>query len=221
VPDRKLKLNGLNIPWWEQMLQLVVQIQDLVPLGYLAVDFLLAPERGPLVIELTARPGLSIQLANQVGLRRRLERVEGLEIREGKGIEVSKALFAESFSDKVLAEKGAKVVDVFETIKVLGGDKEKHEVKAKLDTGAYRSSIDRQLAKQLGLLNNNNVLWHDRYEYISSLGREKRPVIGLTLWLKDRKVTTSASVSNRERFQHKVLIGRRDLRTFMIRPEEG
>jgi hypothetical protein len=33
-----------------------------------------------MVVELNAAPGLSIQAANQAGLRRRLERVEGLNV---------------------------------------------------------------------------------------------------------------------------------------------
>ena len=210
-----LKLNGLRIPWWDQILELAIQVQTIVPLGIMAVDFLLDPDKGPMIIELTARPGLSIQLANQAGLKRRIERVEGLDILPGKGIEVAKALFAERFADKVVADRGQKIVSIFETAKLRDAKGEKHEIPAKIDTGAFRSSIDRQLAVELGLLAGRTVLWHDTY--VSALGRQQRPVIPLTFWLAGRKVDTAANVSDREKLKEKLLIGRRDLSTFVIK----
>jgi len=148
-----------------------------------------------------------------------LERVEGLEgAAEGRGIKIARALFAESFADKVLAEKGAKIVSTHELVKVRGAGKKKIETEAKLDTGAFRSSIDRKFAEELGLLREKNILWH-KY-YVSALGREQRPIIELTFWLKGRRVKTAANVSNRERMREKLLIGRRDLKTFLIRVDK-
>ncbi len=40
-------------------------------LGYLGVDLVLDKDHGPLMLELNARPGLNIQIANQVGLAKR------------------------------------------------------------------------------------------------------------------------------------------------------
>ena len=45
-------------------------------LGYLGVDLLLDREKGPLLLELNARPGLAIQMANKSGLFGRLDRIE-------------------------------------------------------------------------------------------------------------------------------------------------
>ncbi len=215
LPSSNLKLNGLRLPWWDQILELSIQAQTIVPLGYMAVDFLLDPDKGPLIIELTARPGLSIQLANQAGLQRRLERVDGLDILPGKGIEVAKALFAERFADKVVADRGQKIVSVFETAKLRDAKGEKHEISAKIDTGAFRSSIDRRLAVDFGLLAGRTVLWHDTY--VSALGRQQRPIIPVTFWLGGRKVDTAANVSDRGKLKEKLLVGRRDLSTFIIK----
>ena len=174
------------------------------------------PLKGPLIVELTARPGMGIQIANMAGLRRRIERVEGLEdVTPGRGIEVAKALFAERFSDKIMAERGVKVVSVFEMAKLRDAKGEERDP-AKIDTGAFRSSIDRGLAEEMGLMKNRAVLWHDYYR--SSLGREKRPVISVTFWLAGRKIETTANVSDRSKMKEKLLIGRRDLSTFMVRP---
>jgi predicted ATP-grasp superfamily ATP-dependent carboligase len=41
-------------------------------LGYLGADIVLDRLRGPMLLELNARPGLTIQVANQAGLRHRL-----------------------------------------------------------------------------------------------------------------------------------------------------
>ncbi len=218
VPDSNLKVNGLRIPHWDEMLTIALKVQEKIGLGYLAVDFVLHKDKGPMVLELTVSAGLGIQIANRAGLRRRLDRVEGLEsVGEGRGIQISRALFAERFADKVLAERGAKIVNIQETVKVKSAKGKRVEVEAKLDTGAFRTSIDRKVAEDLGLLGKKSYLWH-KY-YVSTLGRERRPIIELTFWLKGRRVKTAANVSNRIRFREKLLIGRRDLKTFLVRAE--
>jgi len=47
-------------------------------LGYQGVDLVLDRDRGPLILELNARPGLNIQIANHAGLLPRLKVVEQL-----------------------------------------------------------------------------------------------------------------------------------------------
>ena len=50
-------------------------------------------ERGPLLLELNARPGLAIQIANHAGLASRLERIEALPEHDHAGAE-ERAAFA-------------------------------------------------------------------------------------------------------------------------------
>lgn len=68
-PDSDLPLLGVQIPYWEEILQIAARCADAVALGYLGIDIVLDAEQGPLVLELNARPGLAIQLANRRGLR--------------------------------------------------------------------------------------------------------------------------------------------------------
>lgn len=220
IPGTKRKVNGLKLPFWEETLELAVKVQEIMPqLGFLGVDIILDKERGPMILELNARLGLDIQNANLAPLRRRLERVEGLTV-EGaeKGVKIAQDLFAERFADKVLAKKGAMIVDVLEEVRIKAADKKKIPVLAKIDTGALRSSIDRKLAKELGLLTPENTIF-TRY-YQSALGKRKeRKVISLTFYLKSRRIKTSASVTNRAHLKTPFLVGMRDLAGFMVRPE--
>ena len=59
------------------------------PGGYLGVDIVLDRCHGPLLLELNARPGLAIQMANQAGLEPRLKWVVEQEKKTGKKADVS------------------------------------------------------------------------------------------------------------------------------------
>jgi alpha-L-glutamate ligase-like protein len=217
-PGTKKKLHGIKIPHWDQVLEIAVKAQIACGQGYVGVDIIMHPERGPMVLELNSEPGLDIQLANMAGLRKRLDRVEDLKIVDAEhGVRIAKSLFASAFAARVRAEsEGQKIVGVFEEIKLKGADGSKLTIKAKIDTGAYRSSIDRSLAEQLGLLQDNNVLWTRFVK--SALGRQKRPVIHLTYWLKGRKIVTTAGVADRKRMNKPFIVGRRDLAGFLVVP---
>ncbi len=74
-PDTGVPLEPLAVPHWARMMEMSARAAGCVDLGYVGVDLILDREKGPLVIELNARPGLNIQLANRTGLRQ----VLGLE----------------------------------------------------------------------------------------------------------------------------------------------
>jgi alpha-L-glutamate ligase-like protein len=74
-PDTGHKLVGLKIPFWRESLELAAQCYDMVELGYLGADIVLTPDQGPILLELNARPGLGIQIANLAGLVPRLEKI--------------------------------------------------------------------------------------------------------------------------------------------------
>ena len=78
-PDTERPLSGLSVPHWERMLELAAQCHDLTGLEYIGVDIVLDRTRGPLLMEINARPGLAIQLANRAGLLPRLKRVDSWE----------------------------------------------------------------------------------------------------------------------------------------------
>lgn len=75
-PDTGNSIVGLTIPHWDTMLRLAARSYQLTQLGYQGVDLVLDKNLGPLLLEINARPGLNIQIANGAGLERRLQAVE-------------------------------------------------------------------------------------------------------------------------------------------------
>ncbi|MEQ8663791.1 MAG: alpha-L-glutamate ligase-like protein [Gammaproteobacteria bacterium] len=75
-PDFGTALAGIVIPGWSALLELAARCHELAPLGYLGVDIVLDAALGPLVLELNARPGLAIQIANGRGLRRTFDAID-------------------------------------------------------------------------------------------------------------------------------------------------
>jgi alpha-L-glutamate ligase-like protein len=67
-PDTGNSIQGLAIPHWETLLTIAARAYELTGLGYLGVDLVLDQDLGPLLLELNARPGLAIQIANAAGL---------------------------------------------------------------------------------------------------------------------------------------------------------
>ena len=68
-PDTKADLMSLQVPLWREHLEIAVKGYDMTGLGYLGADIVLDKFRGPMMLELNARPGLAIQIANNRGLR--------------------------------------------------------------------------------------------------------------------------------------------------------
>jgi hypothetical protein len=75
-PDTGNPVSGLQIPHWDSMLALAARSFELTGLGYQGIDIVLDRDLGPLMLELNARPGLAIQIANQAGLGTRIELAE-------------------------------------------------------------------------------------------------------------------------------------------------
>jgi len=230
-PGTRRKLGGIVIPQWEEIMETAIAASRSAGLGYMAADIVLQPkpskkqkvnsnqgetgeqEAVPMVLEINAQPGLKIQIANRAGLRDRLERIRGLKIKDAAhGIRVGRALFA----DVRLMERGLgrKTVGAYETVLITGHNGVSKEVEAKIDTGADSSSIDRSLAKELGLLDPDNFLYETYFE--SALGKRTRKVVGITYKMVGIKVKSRVSVADRSKVRTKFLIGRRDLKGFII-----
>jgi alpha-L-glutamate ligase-like protein len=168
IPGTNLRLSGLKIPYWNKILQYAIEAQRATGLGFAAVDFLIDREKGPMVVELNSRPGLSIQLANRDGLKWRLEKARGIKIKTvSQGIRLAKDLFGGEIEEEIENITGKQVIGFVEwiilfpkgseqleedqrEIKTKQNDTDKVKVKAKIDTGALLTSIDTDLMIKLG-----------------------------------------------------------------------
>jgi alpha-L-glutamate ligase-like protein len=77
-PDTGESIVGIQIPGWDRILQMASSCFEMAGLGYLGVDLVLDADLGPLMLELNARPGLNIQIANGEGLIPRLDHVKAI-----------------------------------------------------------------------------------------------------------------------------------------------
>lgn len=244
VPDTRLSVSGLKIPFWREILELAISAQDVSGLGFLGADVAIDKERGPVFLELNARAGLSIQIANLAGLQERMERVNGLKIKTIKrGVNVGMDLFGGDVEEELEEISGKKVIGFREKIKITGRNGKEIEVSAKIDTGAYTSSIDEGLAKKLGFektVNEFNAIgktykelknlnkserWriYKNSPYLvstvmvtSSHGTTYRPIIKVNFIMDGRPVVAKMTVIDRSHLKHRIIIGRRNLGRFMI-----
>lgn len=75
-PDNDEPLLDFHVPFWKDLRLLATRCFELVPLGYMGVDIVIDQAFGPMVLELNARPGLSIQICNKRGLLPAVEWVD-------------------------------------------------------------------------------------------------------------------------------------------------
>ncbi len=219
-PGTTMKVNGIVIPFWQKALEIAVKIQFKRPgLAYFGVDILIDKEEGPVVIEINDQPGLQIQIANMAGLKKRLERVEGLEIDSiEKGVRVARALFAAKFAKKVGPVGGEKqVIGVYETVAIKPHKGRRILVDTKIDTGARSTSIDKDVAEELGLLKPEHVLWEQAYK--SALGKDVRRIIEVDFKMRGKKIKAKVNVAKRHGLRFRMIIGRRDLKGFLVNPK--
>ena len=77
-PDTGALFAGLEIPGWDVILESAARGYEVTGLGYLGVDIVIDRELGPLILEMNARPGLNIQIANRSGIAHRIARVDAI-----------------------------------------------------------------------------------------------------------------------------------------------
>ncbi len=77
-PDTGALIAGLQIPHWPSILETSARGYEVTELGYLGVDMVIDRQYGPLILEMNARPGLNIQIANGIGLAGRITRIDDI-----------------------------------------------------------------------------------------------------------------------------------------------
>jgi alpha-L-glutamate ligase-like protein len=244
VPGTRLIISGIKIPYWKDMLRMSVVAQQISGLGFLGADIAIDRERGPIILELNSRPGLSIQLANLTGLKRRLDRIAGLKIKTAeRGVRVGMNLFGGEIEEEIEGLSGKRVIGSVEKVKLIGKDGKEIEVEAKIDTGADSTAIDTELAKELGFAETLRIFEEkvagrdvmkeltqdervalfseipdlaDTIPIKSSHGSSYRPMIRIECVINTLTVPAKVSVIDRTHLEYRAIIGRKHLQKFLI-----
>lgn len=75
-PDTKADLFSIKVPMWREHLIIGAKAYEMTGLGYLGADIVLDRDKGPMMLELNARPGLAVQIANGNGLMNALKEID-------------------------------------------------------------------------------------------------------------------------------------------------
>lgn len=103
------------------------------------------------------------------------------------------------------------IIKLVEKVKI-----KNEEILARIDTGARRCSIDRDLARKLKL---GPVVGSRKYR--SAHGKSIRPVVIQEIELKGRKMVVKINISNRGHMKYNFLVGREALKNgFLIDPNK-
>lgn len=190
------EVKGIKIPHWEEILLIASRVQQISNLGFAAIDIVLDKNIGPVLLEINARSGLAVQVANMAPLRRRLERIEGIKVTSPeKGVRIAQDIFGQKIETKK-EETGQqkKTIGHLERVEVIGA-KENKKIIAQIDPNIEKSVLDQSVAEEISL--------DEGYCKFNLAGNRIQTVVD----------TADFSA---EKF--KMLIGRRDLRDFVIDP---
>lgn len=117
------------------------------------------------------------------------------------------------FSDnRQVVTVGREVVGVEEVVRLTGPEGKTVEVAARIDTGASTSSLDTDLAEDLGY----DLDEADTVTVASALGDDERPVIGVALQIAGEVIPARMTVTDRTERSNLVLLGRDDLGPFQV-----
>jgi alpha-L-glutamate ligase-like protein len=93
-PDTGASVLGFRVPYWPEILEMSRKAARAVGMGYLGVDIVVDRQRGPLLLEANARPGLAIQIANGRGLLARFEEIDRMSAEKREEVQEEVGVFA-------------------------------------------------------------------------------------------------------------------------------
>lgn len=187
------RISDIKLPDWDDILLLAAKAQHVSQIGFLAVDIVLTTS-GSKILELNARAGLGVQIANQIPLKGRLKKVADLQVpNPEKGVEVSKTLFSSNIvkkDNKKEEKKERPVIGLYEYMNILN-TKYDH-VLTKVDPHAEDVLIDQSM---------------------QSLENEENFV---NLKLKNKRIKVPFKFADLRHEKYKVLLAGRYLQDFLI-----
>ena len=191
-------IEGKKIPDWENFLLIASKVQQITNLGFAAIDLTIDKNMGPVLLEINARAGLAVQIANMAPMRRRLERIEGIKVNTPeKGVRIAQDIFGVKVEAKSEERTKKPVIGNLERVEVIG-KKENIKIVAQMDPQREKTLLDHNIAKSIGL------------------DKDKKCKFNLI----NQRVTTVVDLADFSKKKFKMLIGQRDLRDFLIDPSK-
>lgn len=191
-------VKGFKIPHWQDMMLIASRVQQVTNLGFAAVDIVLDKAMGPALLEINARAGLAVQIANMAPLRRRLERIEGIKVNSPeKGIRIAQDIFGQKVELKHNPTQGKILIGGIERVEMIGS-KENRKVVAKINLHQEYSVIDKTLAEEIGIK-----------------AKEKSKFN-----IAEKRITTVLKVESLTDKAYPLILGSRDLRDFLVDPHK-
>lgn len=195
-------IRGLDIPFWEEILLIASKVQLETNLGYMAVDIAIDRTLGPVLLEINARAGLGVQVANLAPLKRRLDRVQGVKVSSPeKGVRIAQDVFGNK-----IVKGPLKIID-----KQIIGNREKISILSKEGTRIVWASINPLIEKTL----------IDRSLASDLLKKNNHDQLKLKFSLANKRIQTVAYIEDFTGKSYEVVIGRRDMNGFLIDPNKG
>lgn len=193
-PNTGHDFSELKIPHWEDMLALSALCYDVTQLGYMGVDIVLDKNLGPLILELNARPGLAIQIANQTGALIRFDAID----KEPMHLTVEERV---KFTMKNFRAADEKVRN--NTIgNTTGNIKNSH----------YKNNVGKTITFDSINEKDQKIHYKAKVEEVSLVrnaqGKEYRYIIKLTLTYKNVVKYGYVNLRTRTKMTYKLLIGR-------------
>lgn len=197
--------SGIAIPGWQDILLIASKIQYITNIGYIAVDLTIDADMGPALLEVNARAGLMVQIANLAPLRARLERVSGIDVvTPEKGVRLALDLFGQKRKKSPDSEEDTRpVLGTYETISIAG-------VGASVDVTALLSAEQERTIFSPSLLTELQSIGG-----VTKLETEEGYRVKFALG--GRKIQTIARIGEVPPAV-RAIVGRRDLSGFLIDP---
>ncbi|MBN1331761.1 DUF1704 domain-containing protein [Candidatus Dojkabacteria bacterium] len=204
IPGTNLNVGGLKIPYWDEILKIAIKAHQVTGLGFAAIDFLIDRDLGPQIIELNARPGLSIQIANRDGLRWRLRKAAGLKVTSPlKGIRIAKDLFGGQLEEQIEKISGKSIISHIMPVEIIDPNQKKIPALALIDTSRRTTTINYKLAQKAGIP-------------ISEESFKETSMSDISFSLAGKIINADCRVVKDKIRGYNMLIGRRDLGDFLI-----
>lgn len=196
------EIRGLKIPYWEDILQIASKAQLITNLGFMAADIAIDKNSGPVLLEINARAGLGVQIANLAPLRARLERIEGIHVpTPEKGVRIAQDIFGHKIEREIKHVSGKEVIGDAEDVEIITKEGT-FKTTARINPIVDSTFIDLDFAKSLEL----------------ALEEDLGEKIKLKLNLAGTRLQTVAELDDLSNKDYKVVVGKRDLGHFLIDP---